>query len=433
MSMVTRRLHLPPLLRLGAGLTVVSLLLVSFVSTPQAHTASCTIHGTSGNDTLYGTAGNDIICGHGGHDTIYGRGGHDTIYGGTGDDRIYGGTGNDTIFGEDGRDDLRGEDGDDRLFGGNHNDLIYGGNHNDVISGQAGDDRLFGEAGNDSVRGNAGADSVYGNSGDDTLRGDDGNDLVVGGSGADVLYGGLGNDTLHGEDGNDTLHGEAGADRLTGGSGNDRLLGAADTDNLDGGAGNDVLDGGAAFDTCTAGSGFADTVNDFTCERRSGAERLSPNSGTTTVRCGLDDVSCLAFSGWAGQAVATFPVCRKHNCTAYAAYRLQRRGIANYPEGNAYEWDNRRGDLTIVANTSPTAGDVAHWETKGDTRTNNCGTTSAPINCGHVAYVERVNHNTDDTIASIVISESAWCVGGGVKTIARTSSEWPTRFLRLSR
>jgi hypothetical protein len=99
---------------------------------------------------------------------------------------------------------------------------------------------------------------------------------------------------------------------------------------------------------------------------------------------------------------------------------------SGFPEGNAYEWDTRRGVLSRVG--SPAPGDVAQWESLGSTSSNNCG----GVNCGHVAYVERVDYSSAGEIASIVVSESVWCERGAIRTISRTGA-WPTRFLRWNR
>jgi surface antigen len=356
----------------GGLVTMIMLASTAVIAHEPAWGASCTINGSSGSNTIQGTSGNDVICGHGGNDVIYGHGGNDIIYGGTGDDTIYAGSGNDWAAGEDGTDRVFGESGTDTIYGGTGNDLVYGGSGNDTVKG---------ESGNDTVRGESGNDKVYGDSGTDKVYGDGEDDSVYGGGGNDLLYGGPGNDYLSGE---------------------------------------------TESDTCTGESG-TDSVNDFTCEKRSSAEHLRPYYNSKDLSCGLDDVSCLAFSGYTGQSVAGYPVCRKHNCTNYAAYRLAKRGLTSsqIPKGNAYQWNNQPGVLTVVANTSPGVGDVAQWESYGSSA-NDCG----GINCGHVAYVERVARNSSGAVTSITISESSWCSGGKVRTITAGTSGWPSRFLR---
>ena len=356
-----------------------------------AGAASCTINGNSGSNTLHGTSGNDVICGHGGNDVIYGHGGNDVIYGGTGDDVIYAGSGNDSAYGE------------------------------------SGSDRVYGESGNDKTYGGTGNDTVTGGTGNDTVKGEDGNDTVRGEDGDDVVYGDGGSDRVYGDGGADKLYGGPGTDTMLGGSGDDKLYGEADGDTLDGESGTDYARGGSGFDSCSGGSGYNDTIHDFECERRSNAERLSP--GVPSEACSSASLSCLSFSGYAGTSIWGFPRCgsNPHNCTLYAAYRLQRRGASasSAPTGNAYEWNNRPGSLTVA--TTPRVGDVAQWETSGS------GTSCNGRNCGHVAYVERTIHASNGAVTAIVISESAWCSKGSIRVIQMSSSSRPTRYLRWSR
>jgi surface antigen len=225
----------------------------------------------------------------------------------------------------------------------------------------------------------------------------------------------------------DTLLGGPNNDSVLGGPGNDDLRGEGEADTLDGEGDNDKVRGGSGTDTCRGGSGYADSIYDFECERRSTAERLIPVYTSTDLTCGANDTSCLSFSGFSGQSVAGYPLCNKHNCTAYAAFRLYQRGLrSSFPSGNAYEWDTSPGVLT--ATSSPVVGDVAHWDASGV----GCDTPAA-TNCGHVAYVERVNRSSTGAITSITISESKWCTGGAVRGIAVGTSGWPTRFLRWVR
>jgi Ca2+-binding RTX toxin-like protein len=349
----------------------------------------CTIDSTFGSNVIRGTAGNDTICGSDGNDTIYGYGGNDTIYGGAGSDTIYAGPGADLLYGDAGYDRLYGEQDDDRIFGGLNDDSVAAG---------AGTDLVHGDGGNDRIRGEAGGDRIYADAGADVVWGDDG---------ADLLYGGLDNDSVYGGPGDDYLWGDAGND-LLGGQGE-----------------RDIMNGGANVDGCHGGAGFADVVHDRECERRSGAEQLIPWA-PASAWCGRNDISCLGFAGYTGREFLGFPVCNMHNCTNYVAQRLYARGVRSLPSGNAYQWNDggRRGSLVLVGASSPQAGDVAHWESLGGSANMACGR-----NCGHVAYVERVNYS-NGRLVSITISESMWCEGGSVRTIGYGSSGWPTGFLR---
>jgi RTX calcium-binding nonapeptide repeat (4 copies)/CHAP domain len=312
---------------------------------------------------------------------------------------------------------INGTSGSNTLNGTSGNDIICGHGGNDTIYGHGGNDIIYGGDGNDTIYGGSGTDTIHGDSGDDYLKGETGNDTVYGDYGADRVYGDQEADTLLGGPGNDSV---------LGGPGNDRLRGEGDRDTLDGEGDTDDVRGGSGTDTCRGGSGNTDSIYDFDCERRSTAERLIPVYNPDDLTCGPNDTTCLSFSGFSGQSVADYPLCNKHNCTAYAAFRLYQRGLrSNFPSGNAYEWNTSPGVLTAAS--SPVVGDIAHWDASG------VGCDANATNCGHVAYVERVNYSSSGTISSITISESKWCDGGAVRGIAVGTSGWPTRFLRWNR
>ncbi|WP_052226428.1 CHAP domain-containing protein [Microbacterium mangrovi] len=71
-----------------------------------------------------------------------------------------------------------------------------------------------------------------------------------------------------------------------------------------------------------------------------------------------------------------------HNCTNYASYRLQKRGIADFisaGHGNATDWGSQAQAKGITVDRTPAPGDIAWW------------TSAAIAPLGHVAYVESVN------------------------------------------
>jgi hypothetical protein len=305
---------------------------------------------------------------------------------------------------------------------------LSGTSGNDIICGHGGNDTIYGNGGNDIIYGGDGNDTIYSGGGSDTIHGDGGDDYLKGEPGTDTVYGDYGADRVFGDQDADTLLGGPGNDSILGGPGNDALRGEADTDTLDGEGETDDVRGGGGTDTCKGGNGYADSIHDFECERRSSAERLLPVYNTAVTTCGPDDTSCLSFSGFSGQSVAGYTTCHKHNCVAYAAFRLYQRGLrSNFPQGDAYLWDNTPGVLSAAS--SPTVGDIAQWETSGVRQCGPAGTTD----CGHVAYVERVNYSSSGAISSITISESKWCTGGAVRNIAIGTSGWPSRFLRWNR
>ncbi|MGA7833636.1 MAG: CHAP domain-containing protein [Acidimicrobiales bacterium] len=86
-------------------------------------------------------------------------------------------------------------------------------------------------------------------------------------------------------------------------------------------------------------------------------------------------------SGWAwteyGAGIASENSYGPHNCTLYAAYRLQASGLA-YPNwhGNAINWAADAAAAGATVNQTPAVGAVAQW--------NN------PSTDGHVAFVEQV-------------------------------------------
>ncbi|MGH9225123.1 MAG: CHAP domain-containing protein [Acidimicrobiales bacterium] len=105
--------------------------------------------------------------------------------------------------------------------------------------------------------------------------------------------------------------------------------------------------------------------------------------------CSSWDYGCVAGTGYTGQAGWGYD--GPHNCTLYAAYRLNRNGYGN-PSGlgNAINWDDEARRRYIPVDGIPRVGSIAQWESPPD---------------GHVAYVEAVR--ADHT----VISEDAWPSG----------------------
>ncbi|WP_189155668.1 FG-GAP-like repeat-containing protein [Lentzea pudingi] len=106
-----------------------------------------------------------------------------------------------------------------------------------------------------------------------------------------------------------------------------------------------------------------------------------------------------------------------HNCTNYAAYRLQRNGAnASYLQGHgmAYQWGSRAAQYGVPVNSTPAVGAIAWWAA------NSGGSGST----GHVAYVEEVGPGY------IVVSEDNW--GGNFHWKKMTpGGYYPTGFIHF--
>jgi surface antigen len=101
----------------------------------------------------------------------------------------------------------------------------------------------------------------------------------------------------------------------------------------------------------------------------------------------------------------------RHNCTTYAAYRLQQNGVP-YPgwTDNANGWDDKAWARGTQVDQTPAVGAIAQW---------NGGSA------GHVAYVEVVTDTYIETTSD--------SFGGGTdrQRISRTSSYSPDNFIHF--
>jgi len=95
---------LKPGVRLPAGITVGSQVLIvgeyddddfDALRVLPGNASDRVLRGTNRNDRLVGSAGNDRLIGGGGNDVLVGGAGNDTLVGGTGRDRLRGGSGSD--------------------------------------------------------------------------------------------------------------------------------------------------------------------------------------------------------------------------------------------------------------------------------------------------------------------------------------------------
>ncbi|GAA2160521.1 CHAP domain-containing protein [Pedococcus bigeumensis] len=145
----------------------------------------------------------------------------------------------------------------------------------------------------------------------------------------------------------------------------------------------------------------------------------APAHADTMVReCKATNISCIAFSGYAGKSVWGYPVSASgNNCVNYVAYRLSRNGVAQQSAmGNGGSWAANATKRGFKVDKTATVGSVAQW---------GYGSAYAP-GYGHVGYVEEV------TSAYIVISDSSY--GGGYSSrwrVPRGDRNWPTNFIHF--
>jgi Ca2+-binding RTX toxin-like protein len=329
---------------------------------------------SQGADSLYGdNAQADAMNGLGGNDELFGLGGDDTLDGGAGNDRLDGGKGNDSYLAYRGmgQDEISDYD----LSQGNVDAVKFGAGilASDVkvtrdvdhlylnINGST--DRVtlknwFKGAGYQVERvqfadGTVWSASVLATVANgtatelaDTLYGTDASDIVNGLGGNDVIYGAAGADAIDGGAGRDTLDGGAGNDTLIGGIDSDTLRGGAGDDVLDGGLGNDRLEGGLGSDVYVMSRGMgSDVAND----------RGEANGELDVVRMAADlkptDIQVtrterdliLTIKGTTDQLAL------ENWFTSFADAVIDR---VQFADGTIWN----RGELTVMANGTPTEG-----------------------------------------------------------------------------
>ena len=110
-----------------------------------------------------------------------------------------------------------------------------------------------------------------------------------------------------------------------------------------------------------------------------GVEVVCASAGFACAGAGYNGTADQAGgNGWASwqywQHGSNYNTKQKHNCTTYAAYRLQQNGYG-YPgwTADANEWDTEAASRGVPVDQTPAAGAIAQW---------NGGAK------GHVAYVE---------------------------------------------
>lgn len=166
-----------------------------------------------------------------------------------------------------------------------------------------------------------------------------------------------------------------------------------------------------------------------TADPSGGANRIAGSGGGTgvTVLCADSGFGCtrggydgtaaqIGGNGWATwqywSAGSAYGTNQRHNCTTYAAYRLQQNG---YPfpgwTANARDWDTRawNGNPRVLVDQTPAVGAIAQWNR----------------DWGHVAYVEVV------TADYVEVTSDNFNGGTNHLRVARTSPHWPDNFIHF--
>jgi surface antigen len=158
-----------------------------------------------------------------------------------------------------------------------------------------------------------------------------------------------------------------------------------------------------------------------------------PCYATPSYACaqgGYDNSSALA-SGWPntyyGRGKASTNAYGMHNCTLYAAYRLEQNGFQDPGNwGNASNWAKAASGDHILVNQTPAVGSIAQWNAggRGD---------------GHVAFVESVSYDGAGAVTGITISEDNFMpetgygsLNGGYTAeihITAGARVWPANFI----
>ena len=120
-----------------------------------------------------------------------------------------------------------------------------------------------------------------------------------------------------------------------------------------------------------------------------------------------------AHSGWAwrfyGGSIPHYNAYGPHNCTLYAAFRLERQGIVLNWHGDGDQWASLAREHGATVNAQPAVGAIAEW------------------NSNHVAYVERVLPH------AIIISDDNWSGAYTTRQLLTKSGNWPSAFIHFAR
>lgn len=147
-----------------------------------------------------------------------------------------------------------------------------------------------------------------------------------------------------------------------------------------------------------------------------GVEVLCSSAGFGCTGAGYDGTATqIGGNGWASwqywQHGSSYGTNQKHNCTTYAAYRLQQNGYG-YPGWTAHAnaWDTEAASRGVLVDQTPAVGSIAQW---------NGGAS------GHVGYVE--------VVTSTYVEVTADNYGGGTNRlrIAHSSPYRPDNYVHF--
>ena len=118
-------------------------------------------------------------------------------------------------------------------------------------------------------------------------------------------------------------------------------------------------------------------------------------------------------SGWPwsyyGGSYASYNSYGPHNCTLYAAFRLENEGITLNWHANGSDWARVGAANGVKVDTTPSVGAIAQWD------------------AGHVAYVEAI------TPRGVVITDDNYSGSYTTKQLLTKTSNWPSHFLHFAR
>jgi surface antigen len=154
----------------------------------------------------------------------------------------------------------------------------------------------------------------------------------------------------------------------------------------------------------------------------SGALLQSDAGASTTYLCKSADYRCTVGgynamtakrTGWAwrfyGGTWPSYNVYGPHNCTLYAAFRLENEGITLSWHASGRDWARVAAANGVRVDSTPSVGAIAQWD------------------AGHVAYVEAV------TPRGVVITDDNYSGAYTTKQLLTKSGNWPSHFLHFAR
>jgi len=153
-----------------------------------------------------------------------------------------------------------------------------------------------------------------------------------------------------------------------------------------------------------------------------GALLETPAGAYSTYLCKSADYRCtvggynastMKRTGWAwrfyGGTWPSYNAYGPHNCTLYAAFRLENEGINLNWHANGSDWARVGAANGVKVDVSPAVGAIAQWD------------------AGHVAYVEAI------TPRGVVITDDNYSGSYTTKQLLTKTSNWPSHFLHFAR